>query len=66
MDASNTILSGFEAYKVIYEYKKQNNEIQAIKIWTIANNKIYTITYLAEKERFEYYLPSCTKYNKFF
>jgi hypothetical protein len=57
MDKSITKLSGFEAYKVIYEYKKQNNDIKAIKIWTIANNKIYTITYLAEKERFEYYLP---------
>jgi hypothetical protein len=58
MDASRTFLSNILAHKVMYEYSKQNDHIKAIKIWTIANDKIYTITYLAEKERFDYYLPS--------
>ena len=57
MEASNTLLSKILAHKVIYEYTKQNDQIKALKIWTIANDKIYTITYLAEKERFDTYLP---------
>lgn len=58
MEASNTLLSKILAHKLTYEYTKQNDQIKALKIWTIANDKIYTITYLAEKERFESYLPS--------
>ncbi|HSF50115.1 MAG TPA: hypothetical protein VLA74_05070 [Nitrososphaeraceae archaeon] len=58
MEASSTLLSNILAHKVIYEYNKQNDHIKAIKIWTIANDKIYTITYLAEREKFDYYLPS--------
>ena len=57
MQASTTLLSKILAYKVTYEYTKQNDNIKALKIWTIANDKIYTITYLAEKERFDTYLP---------
>jgi len=56
MQASTTLLSKILAYKVTYEYTKQNDNIKALKIWTIANDKIYTITYLAEKERFDTYL----------
>ena len=57
MEASQTMLANILAHKVLYEYNKQNQHIKALKIWTIANDKIYTITYLAEKERFAYYLP---------
>lgn len=54
---STTILSNNLAHKVSYTYKTQNEDMQALKIWTIANDKVYTITYTAEKERYSYYSP---------
>jgi hypothetical protein len=58
MIASTIMLADNLAHKISYSYSKNNDDIDALKIWTIANNKIYTITYIADKERFSYYLPS--------
>lgn len=58
LESSTTTISDNKAHKVSYTYKKLNDEIEATKVWTLVNNKIYTITYLADKDRYSYYLPN--------
>jgi hypothetical protein len=58
VESSTTTISDIIAHKISYTYKKLNDEIEATKVWTVANNKVYTITYLADKDRYSYYLPS--------
>ena len=57
IEKNTDLLSNHLAHKISYIYKKENDEIHGLKIWTIANNKVYTITFVAQKERYHYYLP---------
>lgn len=56
---TTTKLSNNTAHQVFYSYTQANKDIEATKIWTVINNsKVYTITYLADKERYSSYLPA--------
>jgi hypothetical protein len=57
IETRTTLLSNHLAHQIEYTYKKQNDEIHGLKIWTIANNKVYTITFIVQKERFDSYFP---------
>ncbi|HEY9386263.1 MAG TPA: hypothetical protein VIP70_04440 [Nitrososphaeraceae archaeon] len=50
LDSSTTMLAGLRAYRSIF------TNIEGLKImqlWTIKEDKVYTITYTAEEENFE-------------
>jgi hypothetical protein len=57
IEKGTDLLSNHLAHKIEYTYKKLNDEIKGLKIWTIANNKVYTITFLAQKERYDSNFP---------
>ena len=64
---TTTKLSNNTAHQVFYSYKQANEDIQATKIWTVINDsKVYTITFLADKERYSSYFPAVQSHNKVF
>ena len=61
-----TKLSGNPAHQISYTYKKLNEDLHATKIWSIIGDKLYVITFLADKDRYSYYLPVVRKIIKSF
>ena len=67
IEYNRTSLAGNNAFNVSYTFPKQdhnspeNKEYKIIQIWTIKNDKAYTITYMTEKSRFLQYLPTINK-----
>jgi serine/threonine-protein kinase len=51
--ATVTTLADREARKVIYRGEEAGNSLQRMQIWTIANNRVYIITYTAESQKYE-------------
>jgi hypothetical protein len=66
IESTPTTISGNPAHKVAYTFVKEDGpragEINKVfRIWSINNNKLYTIAYVAEEDRFSEYLPKVEK-----
>lgn len=53
----STILGDYEARSVIYEGEDRGLPVKKMQVWTVFDNKAYTITYTAQPDRFKNYLP---------
>lgn len=54
-----TTLAGYPAYSVTYDdYFKNNYNYRIEDIWTIVNNRVYVVTYTADKAEYNNYLPT--------
>jgi hypothetical protein len=51
------IIGGKSAYLISYNYKKDQQDLQASKILILEKNKLYTITYISEAKKYSKYLP---------
>ena len=49
LESNGTTLADLPAYKIVYSA----SGIRTMQVWTIEDNKVYTITYVAEEEDFE-------------
>ena len=54
-------LAGKNGYKVVYRAKEGNLELKKMEVWTMKNNKAYSITYVAEAGKYEQFLPIVDK-----
>jgi hypothetical protein len=55
---SSVELSGYPGRQVFYTYRMGNENITEMRLWTVVNNTVYTITYNADnKDRFADYFP---------
>ena len=66
LESTPATISGNPAHKVVYTFVKEDGlragEInKVLRIWSIENNKLYTIAYVAEEDRFSEYLPKIEK-----
>ena len=52
-----SVLGNYEARSVVYEGEDRGLSVKKMQIWTVFDNKAYTITYTAQPDRFENYLP---------
>jgi eukaryotic-like serine/threonine-protein kinase len=49
LESNATTLSGIEAHQLVFT----NIGLKTMQIWTLKEDKVYTITYVAEEEDFE-------------
>ena len=49
LESNATTLAGMEAHQVIFT----NIGLKTMQVWTLQDDKVYTITYIAEEEDFE-------------
>ena len=49
LESNATILADLPAHKIVFS----NLGTKTMQVWTIEDNRIYTITYVAEEEDFE-------------
>lgn len=52
-----SVLGNYEARSVIYNGEDRGLSVKRMQIWTVFDNKAYTITYTAQPDRFNNYLP---------
>lgn len=60
VESNSTTLADKPAYKVLLSSSVANNTevaFDVMRIWTVENNKVYSISYLAESARYQHYLP---------
>jgi hypothetical protein len=64
VDNSNpVIVAGNRGYRVTFTSSPSSNstsELRTMQLWTIVDNKLYTISYVAETSKFVSYLPKVT------
>ena len=60
-NAKLTVLGSYEGRKVIYEGEEQGSVVKRMQIWTVFNNRAYTITYTARPHRYNAFLPTVEK-----
>ena len=56
-NVKSTVLGDYEARSVIYQGEDGGLKVKKMQIWTVIDNKAYTITYTAQRDRFKNYLP---------
>ena len=56
-NAETSVLGNYEARSVIYEGEDEGLSVKKMQVWTVFDNKAYTITYTAQSDRFKNYLP---------
>lgn len=66
IEYKRTLLAGSDAFNITYTFLKPNissqeTEYKILQIWTIKNDKAYTITFMTEKPRFLQYFPIINK-----
>ncbi len=52
----NSTLSKSPGMRVEFTAKQNDQDVQILQTWTLRNNKAYTITYIAQKDRYNKYL----------
>src|SRR6476619_426630 len=53
----NTTLAGSPAYEINFDYSYLNNNKKAIEIWTVKDNKVYIIDYVAYEQVYDITVP---------
>ncbi len=57
----NATLAGSPAYKINFDYSYLDNNKKAIEIWTVKDNKVYIIDYVAYEDIFDITVPVVQK-----
>jgi len=65
-EKTQTKISKIPAYKIVYSGKRKQMNIKIMQHYAIKRNKVYLITYTAEKDKYEMYLKSLQKMIKTF
>jgi len=65
-EKTRTKISKIPAYKIVYSGKRKQMNIKIMQHYAIKRNKVYLITYTAEKDKYEMYLKSLQKMIKTF
>ncbi|MHA1292278.1 MAG: PsbP-related protein [Promethearchaeota archaeon] len=58
---SNVRLSDSNAHQIVYEGRHEKYKLKWMQIWTIRDNKLYTLTYTAEKKKYYDFLETILK-----
>jgi eukaryotic-like serine/threonine-protein kinase len=61
VNESNATLASNHAYKIVYTGLEANVDLQAMMVMTIKGDRAYIISYIAEPEKYSYYLPTIQK-----
>jgi eukaryotic-like serine/threonine-protein kinase len=56
-----TLEAGNNAYKVVYTFTLEQINYKKMDIWTLQDDKVYIINYLAETRKYSSYLPTIQK-----
>jgi hypothetical protein len=59
IDAGNTTLAGYPAYKIVYTDRVSN--FTTTEIWTVKEGKVYTINHAAHTRYYDTYAPTAQK-----
>jgi len=57
----NATLAGSPAYEINFDYSYLNNNKKAIEIWTVKDNKVYIIDYVAYEQVYDITVPVVQK-----
>jgi hypothetical protein len=57
----NATLAGSPAYEIIFDYSYLDNNKKAIEIWTVKDNKVYIIDYVAYEQVYDMTLSDVQK-----
>jgi hypothetical protein len=55
---ANVDIAGLTGYKFVFTYQHNGTDYQRMETGTILGNKVFYITYDAERENYSNYLPS--------
>jgi hypothetical protein len=58
LESTQATLSGLPSQKIVFITAEG---LKTMQTWTIKDDKVYTITYIAEEEDYENYLPTAQK-----
>jgi hypothetical protein len=58
---ATAILAGYPAHKIVYKYKKGQDDIKVMETLTVKYNKGYILMYTAEAPKYSDYLPTIQK-----
>ncbi|MDF0552442.1 serine/threonine-protein kinase [Kamptonema sp. UHCC 0994] len=58
LEDSSAMLANTKAHKVIFTTREEDKNIKKMQVWTVKNNRAYTITYTANKDEYSNYLKS--------
>jgi hypothetical protein len=65
IDNSNPVtVAGHPGYRVTFTSSSTSNitsQLRTMQLWTVVDNKLYTISYVAEPTKFTTYLPKVTQ-----
>jgi hypothetical protein len=53
----NATLAGSSAYQIVLDYTYLDNNKKATEIWTIKDNRVYIINYVADEDVYDRYVP---------
>lgn len=54
-------LAGRPAYRVVYTFSDEGNQLKRMETWTLKNYRVYSITYEAQAGKYDEYLPTAEK-----
>lgn len=57
IESSNSILSGYPAYQILYAYTFEGVDLKNLQIWTIADDMVYVLTYGGTTKEFDNSFP---------
>jgi hypothetical protein len=57
----NATLAGSPAYEINFDYSYLDNNKKAIEIWTVKDNKVYIIDYVAHEQAYDISVPVVQK-----
>jgi serine/threonine-protein kinase len=58
MTESEDILAGNRSYRVVYNGLNENLLIKNMDIWSLNNFQAYYVSYSAEKDKYDKYMPT--------
>ena len=62
----SAILANLPAQSIIYQRKQENIDLQQQEIFTVKNGKVYALTYIAEKNKYQKFLDTVNRVIKSF
>jgi serine/threonine-protein kinase len=57
IESSNSTLSGYPAYQILYTYTFEDVDLKNLQIWTIADDMVYVLTYGGTTKEFDNSFP---------
>jgi serine/threonine-protein kinase len=57
IESSNSTLSGYPSYQILYTYTFEDVDLKNLQIWTIADDMVYVLTYGGTTKEFDNSFP---------